>query len=143
MNKRVSARAVIIEGDFLYAMFRRRIKDGVAREYYVIPGGGIEENETFEDGVIREIKEEFSVDIKINDYLGSDESDSSIAHFFKCEIASGIPSLGGEELGKCSPENYYEIKKVPLSDIDKIDISSRDMILKAIDKGDIKLKTFK
>ena len=52
MDKRVSSRGIIIEDGSVYAMFRRRIKDdGTVKEYYVIPGGGIEENETLEQTV--------------------------------------------------------------------------------------------
>lgn len=132
MNKRVSSRGIIIEDGSVYAMFRRRIKDdGTVKEYYVIPGGGIEENETLEENVIREMKEEFSVDVKIDGYLGKDEGEDSIAHFFACSIVNGIPCLGGEELERCTESNYYEIRKVPINNLDKVDILSVDMIIKA------------
>ena len=132
MEKRVSSRGIIIEDDNVYAMFRRRIKDdGTIKEYYVIPGGGINENETLEENVIREMKEEFSVDVKIKGYLGKDESDETIAHFFSCSIINGTPKLGGEELERCTEQNYYEIRKVAIEDLDKVDILSTDMIMKA------------
>ena len=132
MDKRVSSRGIIIEDGSVYAMFRRRIKDdGTVKEYYVIPGGGIEENETLEENVIREMKEEFSVDVKIDGYLGKDESEDTIAHFFACSIVNGIPCLGGEELERCTESNYYEIRKVSINDLDKVDILSVDMIIKA------------
>ena len=89
MEKRVSARGIIIDGDKVYAMFRRRIKeDGSIKEYYVIPGGGIKQGETLEENVKRELKEEFSVDVDIIGYLGVDEGNDSIAHFFSCKICS-------------------------------------------------------
>lgn len=132
MEKRVSSRGIIIKDDSVYAMFRRRIKDdGIIKEYYVIPGGGINENETLEENVIREMKEEFSVDVKIKGYLGKDESDETIAHFFSCSIINGTPKLGGEELERCTEQNYYEIRKVAIEDLDKVDILSTDMIMKA------------
>lgn len=132
MDKRVSSRGIIIEDGSVYAMFRRRIKDdGTVKEYYVIPGGGIEENETLEENVIREMKEEFSVDVKIDGYLGKDEGEDSIAHFFACSIVNGTPCLGGEELERCTESNYYEIRKVSINDLDKVDILSVDMIMKA------------
>lgn len=132
MDKRVSSRGIIIEDGFVYAMFRRRIKDdGTVKEYYVIPGGGIKENETLEENVIREMKEEFSVDVKIDGYLGKDEGEDTIAHFFACSIVNGIPCLGGEELERCTESNYYEIRKVSINDLDKVDILSVDMIMKA------------
>ncbi len=134
IKKRISSRGVIIENNNVYAIFRRKLKDdGTKKEYYVIPGGGINENETLEDNVIREMKEELSVDVKIKGYLGKDENKDSIAYFFSCEIIGGIPKLSGEELERCSESNYYEIRKISINDLNKIDILSIDMILKAID----------
>ena len=60
--KRISARAIIFEGDYFYALFRRKIKDGNIHEYYSIPGGGVEFDETLEETVKRELKEEFQVE---------------------------------------------------------------------------------
>jgi len=132
MEKRISSREIIIENDSVYVMFRRKIKeDGSMKEYYVIPGGGINENETLEENVIREMKEEFSVDVKIKGYLGKDENNETIAHFFSCSIKAGTPKLGGEELERCTEENYYEIKKIPIKDLKKVDILSIDMIIRA------------
>ena len=54
--KRVNGRAIIIDGDEILLMFRRKIKNGIVNEYYAIPGGGKEENETIEECVKREIK---------------------------------------------------------------------------------------
>ncbi len=135
MNKRVSSRGIIIENDYVYLMFRRRIKEnGKIKEYYVIPGGGINENETLEENVKREVKEEFSVDVKINGYIGKDESEEAIANFFSCSIISGTPKLGGEELDRCTESNYYEVRKVKIEDLDKIDVMGKDMIIKAFNK---------
>lgn len=135
MNKRVSSRDIIIENDYVYLMFRRRIKEnGEMKEYYVIPGGGINENETLEENVKREVKEEFSVDVKINGYIGKDESEETIANFFSCSIISGTPKLGGEELDRCTESNYYEVRKVKIEDLDKIDVMGKDMIIKAFNK---------
>lgn len=135
MNKRVSSRGIIIENDYVYLMFRRRIKEnGEMKEYYVIPGGGINENETLEENVKREVKEEFSVDVKINGYIGKDESEETIANFFSCSIISGTPKLGSEELDRCTESNYYEVRKVKIEDLDKIDVMGKDMIIKAFNK---------
>lgn len=132
MNKRVSSRGIIIEDDYVYLMFRRRIKENKeVKEYYVIPGGGINENETLEENVKRELKEEFSVDVEILGFLGTDESEDAIANFFSCKIINGTPTLGGEELDRCTETNYYEVRKVKIEDLDKIDVIGKDMILKS------------
>ena len=135
MEKRISARGIIIEDNNLYVIFRRRINpDGTFREYYVIPGGGVDSKENLEEAVIRELKEELSIDVKVNGYVGKDEGDASIAHFFACSKISGKTTLGGEEALKNSPENYYEIKKINIKELDKINILSKDIILKAFNK---------
>lgn len=134
MNKRVSARAIIIENESVYSLYRKKLQDdGIYKIYYAIPGGGIEANESLVDCVIRELKEEFMVDIKILGYLGVEINDNGEAHYFKCEIVSGIPTLGGEELQRFCENNYYEICKVKLEDIDNIDIAARKFIRKAND----------
>ena len=95
MEKRVSSRAIIIEDGKLLTMFRRKIKkDGSVKEYYVIPGGGLEESETLEENVIRELKEEFNVDIEIVKFLSTEEYDDTIANYFLCKIVNGTPKLG-------------------------------------------------
>ena len=67
---RIGARAVIIENGKVLTMFRRRIKNGEVREYYVIPGGGQDAGETLEDTVKRELQEEMNVNIEVLTYLG-------------------------------------------------------------------------
>lgn len=129
MEKRVSSRAIIIENGKLLTMFRRKIKkDGSVKEYYVIPGGGLEENETLEENVIRELKEEFNIDIAIVNFLGTEEYDDTIANYFLCKIVNGTPKLGGEELERMTKENYYEIRYIDLKNIDSYDINAKYLI---------------
>ena len=136
MEKRVSSRGIIIENNKVIAMFRRKVKDdGSVKEYYVIPGGGLEEGETLEDSVKRELKEEFSVDIEILGYLGQDEAENSVAHFFNCKIIDGVPKLGGEELERGSKENYYEIRKIPLQELNKEEINILPVNIEYIEKA--------
>jgi len=132
MEKRVSARAIIIEGNEILTMFRRKKKDdGNYKEYYVIPGGGVEDGETLEETCIREIKEEYNVDIKVLGYLGSDEKETTIGHFFHAEIIDGVPTLGGEESDRNNPDNYYEIRRINIDKLDDYDIDAKEFINKA------------
>lgn len=128
--KRINTRAILIENNYIYLIFRRKNN----KEYYVIPGGGLDVGETIEENVLREIKEELSVDIDILGYLGKVEEETSITYFYNAEIIKGIPKLGGEELEKHSRDNFYEIRKVSLNDIINIDVSYKDIINKAINK---------
>lgn len=141
MDKRVSSRAIIIDNGKLLTMFRRKKKsDEHIKEYYVIPGGGKEENETLEENVKRELNEEFNIDIEILGYLGSDEYDTTVDHFFAAKIVNGTPRLGGEELERMTEDNYYECRYIDINNLDSIDINSKDKIQCAIDKKHIDLK---
>lgn len=134
-GKRVSARGIIIKDDSVYLMFRRRIKDdGSIKEYYVVPGGGIDEGEDEEVAVKREMKEELSVNVKILGKVGCDEGENSIANFYHLRITRGKPQLGGEEKEKNCESNFYEIRLVKIDDLDKIDVTGADYIRKAYNK---------
>lgn len=134
--KRINGRAIIIDGDEVILMFRRRIKDGIVKEYYAIPGGGQEKNETIQECTKREIKEEFNLDIEVKEQLGIVEDEKNIGYIFNCSIISGTPKLGGEELEHNKEENYYEVRKVKISDLDKYDIleENKALIRKAYEK---------
>lgn len=129
MEKRVSSRAIIIDDGKLLVMFRRKKKkDGTVKEYYVIPGGGLEEGETLEENVVRELKEEFNVDIEIIKFLMKEEYEDTIANYFLCKIVSGKPKLGGEELDRMTDDNYYEVRYIDIKDIDNYDVNAKEII---------------
>jgi len=134
-GKRVSARGIIIKGDSVYLMFRRKKKDdGSFKEYYVVPGGGIDEGESEEVAVKREMKEELGVSVKILGKVATDEGESSIANFYALRITRGTPALGGEELERMSEDNYYEVRLIKISELDNIDVTGKEYIIKAYNK---------
>lgn len=116
--KRICVRGLIVKEDGLSVIFRR--KNG--EEYYVIPGGGVEDNETLEEALKRELKEELNIDVNVLEEVFKTENDDRIEHFFKCEFISGTFTLNGEELDRMSENNYYEPTFIKISDIDKYDL---------------------
>ena len=116
--KSIRAVAVAIHKDKILLM--RRIKE--RDEFYVLPGGGVEENETVEEAVIREIIEEASLKIEIKKLVYRHfYDDNSEQFFYLCDYISGEPKLGeGNELEemRTSDKNFYEplwfeIKNLP------------------------------
>ena len=59
------AGGILIENGKLLLMHRIKTVDGKTREYYVVPGGRIEEGETLEDATKRELKEEIGIDVDL------------------------------------------------------------------------------
>jgi ADP-ribose pyrophosphatase YjhB (NUDIX family) len=104
-NIRVSA--VIIRRSKILLIHRFRDKE----EYWVFPGGGVEDGETIEEGLVREVKEETDLDVlsfkKIFDAYN--ESDGLMQPFFLCETNNKDPEIIGEEKDKNTITNSYSL----------------------------------
>ena len=135
--KRDTARAIILteEEKEIYLLYRKKKENNKIISYYAIPGGMIEENETVEDAVKREIKEEFSVEIELLGYLGSNKTKHGIDYHYHAKIISGIPKLGGEEKENNNEDNYYEIRKVTLKDLNKENMNILPINIEYIEKA--------
>ena len=101
MDKRVCA--IIIKDNRILLM--HRIKNG--QEYFVFPGGGIKENESEEDAVIREVKEELSLDTKIDKLAFQIENRGQEELYFLIKEFSGTPKLGSPEKERMNENNQY------------------------------------
>ena len=53
--------------------------------YYSV-GGRVKMNETVEDAVIREVKEEMNIDVKIIDYVGMNNNEDCCEKIYHCKI---------------------------------------------------------
>lgn len=80
-----------MEGGFAFMHRKDVIKRKDYQEYYTFPGGGLEEGETPEEGTIREIKEEFGINVKIVKKLYETYSEKFNQReiFYLCEYIDG------------------------------------------------------
>lgn len=107
MKKR--AVGVIIKDNKILIL--RRIKNG--EEYFVIPGGSVEKGESVKEAVVREMKEELSLDITIDRLLfklpiPTNEHDSGrMSYFYLVKKFRGTPKLGGPEKERMNENNQY------------------------------------
>ena len=126
------ATAIIVKNNLILLIHRFR----GGKEFFVLPGGGVEDNETIEEALIREIKEETNYDAKINRKLLEryNEFDDRIHHYFLITDFSGNLQLGGPELKINSDSDRYllewhridEINNLPLKpDVVKTEILSQ------------------
>jgi len=99
------SRALILDNDKILLI--HRFKYG--REYFVLPGGHIEEGESEEEALIREIKEETNLDARIDKKLWTLKNplDNSENHFFLVTKFSGNLQLGGPELERNCEEDKH------------------------------------
>lgn len=113
-------------------------------DYHVFPGGGLEEGETLEEGVAREVKEEFGIEVKVKEkmYELLNGETNQEEYFFLCEYISGKLGTGdGPEFnndpkyadrGKFMPEI---IKKEEIEKINLLPNQIRDKFVKDIKEG--------
>ena len=118
--KRSVSRGIIFIDNKVVLLKRIRKVNNEYLHYYAIPGGGIEEDEIKELACIREIKEEVNLDVTINKYLGTEEYETGICHYFLVNYLGGIPILGGEEKEKNNMNNYYEVALIDISKLDSV-----------------------
>lgn len=79
---------------------------------WVLPGGGIDESETPENAVVREILEETGFTVKVDRLVGDYIPINRLAkrtHLYECTILSGEPSLSSETKGV----RFFPLKELP------------------------------
>lgn len=114
------AAAFILKDNKILLM--KRIKDGV--EYFVFPGGSVEEGETLEEALIREMKEEFSIDVVpgkmiYKKYIKNNYDTGRTSYFFLITDFVGQPELGGPEKKRMNENNQYYPYWIKVEDIVK------------------------
>ena len=107
--------AIIIDNDKVFATQRGygEFKDG-----WEFPGGKIDEGETAEEALVREIKEELDTEIEVINLLDTVEYDYPNFHLsmycFICKIRSGTLVLKEHESAKwLTKEALYSVDWLP------------------------------
>jgi len=111
--------AAVVEKDGKFLLVKEVLENN--KEYWIIPGGGVEFGETLEQAAVREIKEETNLDIKIVRFIGYKEvvrtefNYHAIIFFFLARPAGGELILGDKAIdGKFFTP--AEIKELSLVD---------------------------
>ena len=111
--------AGIIYKDYKFLIAQRNFKKSQGG-LWEFPGGKIEKDETGEEALIREIKEEFNADIKVDKYIGENlhhypEKDIKLS-FYKATLIS-------DKIELLEHEDYKWIFK---SELDKFEFAPAD-----------------
>ena len=146
MERTRVAGIIFIDGKIALMHRKDVLKRPEMPEYYTIPGGRLEEGETEEEGVIREIKEEFGIKVKVIKKLYEIESKKfgQKEIFFLCEYESGKFGTGtGPEFSndpKYIDRGDYIPTIIKLKDIKNINLlpkEFKDKLILDIEKGNI------
>lgn len=140
--KRIRVAGIIPMENGYALMHRENVKNHPIGNYYTIPGGGLEEGETVEEGTIREIKEEFGIDVKVIKQLYYIEKEEMDEYFFLCEYISGKfgtgdgPEFSGDpkykDRGTYTPEI---IAKQEIKNIMLLPPTIKEKMVKDIEEG--------
>lgn len=107
-NKLTIRVAGIVQMNDGFVLMHRKnvIRNKDYQEYYTFPGGHLEEGETLEEGVIREIKEEFGINVKVVKKIYELENSrvNMKEYFFLCEYVDGEFGTGDGEEFSNNPE---------------------------------------
>ncbi|MFH1971429.1 MAG: NUDIX hydrolase [Patescibacteria group bacterium] len=129
-NCRVSG---IVFKDIKVAVVRHENK--MHGTYYLLPGGGLEHDETIEECAVREVKEETGLDVKATGLIYYEDVVSSYDHtlhlIFKCEIIGG-------NLEVLDPDKKVkEILFVNKTELNKLKFFPEKLKEKLFEEGDI------
>ncbi|WP_281071183.1 (deoxy)nucleoside triphosphate pyrophosphohydrolase [Succinivibrio dextrinosolvens] len=116
--------AIIVDKDKIFATQRGY---GEFKGGWEFPGGKVEPNETKEQAIVREIKEELDTTIEVKDYFDTIEYDYDTFHLsmdcFICSVKEGHLVLKEHEAAKwLSKDNLNSVNWLPadISIIEKI-----------------------
>ena len=107
--------AVIRKGNYVFATQRGY---GEYKDWWEFPGGKIEEGETPENALVREIKEELDSDITVGTLLTTVEHDYPSFHLsmdcYWCNVKSGKITLLEHEAAKWLPlDDLWQVNWLP------------------------------
>ncbi len=89
-------------------------------EYFSIPGGTIEPEESPEQTAVREIKEETNLDVILDKLLWEIEDERHQGYYFLAKSFSGQTKLGGPELARQATGNLYDLQWIKIKDLKNI-----------------------
>jgi 8-oxo-dGTP diphosphatase len=108
---RTRAGIILIEDDKIALIERHR----AGMDYFVFPGGGVDEGETPEQGAVREAFEELGIEVGIKKKVAIIHFDQSIQVYYLVEHVSGEFGTGtGEEFTDSDPDNPEEGIYIPI-----------------------------
>ena len=121
---RLTGKAIVLDSDSKIALVGSSLNN-----IYTLPGGGIDQGETIEEGIIREITEEIGCNAKIDYMLGiiDDYRNRDKAHCINhCAVAKVVGQKGIPKLTEEEKKNGLHVKWVILEEA--LDILNKEKV---------------
>lgn len=124
MKQRI--RAILMDKNNNLVLIKRIKPD---KEYWVFPGGGVEDEETLEQALIRECKEELGVKVEMGELclekiIERENGENEQEYFYIARLIEGELGTGeGPEFDQDGGyEGIHEIHSVPISEVDSLNL---------------------
>ena len=133
-----AARLIIEEGDKIVFIKRRKKINGGIKEFFVLPGGMLDDGEDFEVAGVREAYEELNVKVQIEEFLTEDyvqELDKLERYYFAKVVSGKIKNGTGEEFQNQSIDSPYgtfevvKLNKKELGAYTILPVNSKDLLV--------------
>lgn len=139
-NRGFRAGAVLIKDGKILLMHQylgpRPQENKDAEDFYTLPGGSWELEETLEQTCKRELKEECGIEAKVGKLLFLIDTESRIAFYFACETDTTEVVLGGPEKDRMSDYEQYKVEWVELEKFKNLTFipkPAKDAVLKYLE----------
>ncbi len=124
MNPIVRPTGILIENDKILLVKQQLVE----RQNWTLPGGALEYNETIEQCLVREMKEETGIDVRVKDLLYVCDRFRNLKHHI-IDISFLVEKIDGKLDFKTFSENngelLCEIKLVPINEIQDYGFSQK------------------
>ncbi|MGW0811016.1 NUDIX hydrolase [Nonomuraea sp. NPDC002799] len=130
------ARALVIkryyrrESPGVCGLCRRTGQEGPrcpGHHYALLPGGHVEDGESAETAALRELREETTLDARIDRLLWTGQHYERPATYFLMTDVTGTAVLSGEEAVEHGPANSFELRWATAAEFDELNLIPPDI----------------
>jgi mutator protein MutT len=135
----VGVGAVIRDGNGRVFLAKRGENARNERGKWEFPGGSVEFNETLAHAVIREVKEEYGIEVvvvellDVVDHIIPGERQHWVSPTFLCRMKSGVPRI--LEPHKCDAIGWFDLDEIPVSQLTIASKKSLESLLRRRQAG--------